>query len=504
MHHFVQQTSLTRRDERSLAPQIGPAGNAINAGPGVTSLMQLQSMLNGGPAVVAQLQLARDLSRRAVSPSPIQRINRTGLPDQLKAGAESLSGLSLDDVQVHYNSSEPATLQAAAFAQGTDIHVGPGQEQHLPHEAWHVVQQKQGRVRPTLQAKGVAINDDSELEAEADRMGAQAQREELPLQMWSMTGSRSPGATLHAAPLQLKWIDSGGGLFRWSSLRGGLRWYYASRENKMTFDVVDEKPSANWLKTYGQLAGQWFTYQQWIDLGIWGPEPAPEIEDRQAEEEFQILVQAGQSTYAKSIVAAQKSERFGLEQAEATRRTKAFDTDYETNIKDDDVTSVLKNRSATDVREGFGKYANRFNLGVASGSIDADANYQSASVPENISNSEVLFQQMQRVKKESGIKGSVPITLLSRKHIAGKARAALAKICKVLGVENTEQAEFLNGTDGFFALLSLANAKSAMWLVADHGDELGIRDIRSITILAGRSLQINFEPSRVNEGKQKD
>jgi hypothetical protein len=27
----------------------------------------------------------------------------------------------------------------------------PGQEQHLPHEAWHVVQQKQGRVKPTGQ-----------------------------------------------------------------------------------------------------------------------------------------------------------------------------------------------------------------------------------------------------------------------------------------------------------------------------------------------------------------
>ena len=35
--------------------------------------------------------------------------------------------------------------------QGTDIHVGPGQEQHLPHEAWHVVQQERRRVKPTVQ-----------------------------------------------------------------------------------------------------------------------------------------------------------------------------------------------------------------------------------------------------------------------------------------------------------------------------------------------------------------
>ncbi len=50
----------------------------------------------------------------------------TGLPDNLKAGIERLSGLSMDDVKVHYNSSKPAPLQALAYTQGTDIHVGPG------------------------------------------------------------------------------------------------------------------------------------------------------------------------------------------------------------------------------------------------------------------------------------------------------------------------------------------------------------------------------------------
>jgi hypothetical protein len=75
---------------------------------------------------------------------------------------------------VHYNSPKPAAVQAHAYAHGTDIHLGPGQQQHLPHEAWHVVQQKQGRVKPTLQMKGVAINDDRALESEADRMGARA------------------------------------------------------------------------------------------------------------------------------------------------------------------------------------------------------------------------------------------------------------------------------------------------------------------------------------------
>lgn len=113
------------------------------------------------------------------APAPIQtkrEENRTGLPDNLKAGVESLSGLSLDDVKVHYGSGKPAQLQAQAYTQGTQIHVAPGKEEHLAHEAWHVVQQKQGRVRPTMQMKQARINDDPGLEKEADVMGEKASK----------------------------------------------------------------------------------------------------------------------------------------------------------------------------------------------------------------------------------------------------------------------------------------------------------------------------------------
>jgi hypothetical protein len=102
------------------------------------------------------------------------KTNNTGLPNNLKSGIENLSGYAMDDVKVHYNSAKPSQLQAYAYTQGTDIHVAPGQEKHLPHEAWHVVQQKQGRVRPTRQLKGIHINDNAGLEKEADVMGSKA------------------------------------------------------------------------------------------------------------------------------------------------------------------------------------------------------------------------------------------------------------------------------------------------------------------------------------------
>lgn len=100
--------------------------------------------------------------------------NETGMPDNLKVGIESLSGFSMDDVRVHYNSSKPATVQALAYTQGTDIHVAPGQEKHLPHEAWHVAQQMAGRVSPTTNINNMPVNDNAALEHEADLMGEKA------------------------------------------------------------------------------------------------------------------------------------------------------------------------------------------------------------------------------------------------------------------------------------------------------------------------------------------
>ncbi len=100
-----------------------------------------------------------------------KKTNQTGLTDQLKSNVERLSGYSMDDVRVYRNSTKPVQLHALAYTQGTEIHLSPGQERYLPHEAWHVVQQMQGRVRPTVRVEGMAVNDDPALECEADRMG---------------------------------------------------------------------------------------------------------------------------------------------------------------------------------------------------------------------------------------------------------------------------------------------------------------------------------------------
>lgn len=113
-----------------------------------------------------EAKLQQQVPQKAQANKP----NLTGIPTQMKLDFERRSGLSFDDVRVHYNSDKPAQLQALAYTQGTQVYVGPGQERHLKHELGHVVQQKSGRAHPMYYIKGMPINDQPSLEREADTL----------------------------------------------------------------------------------------------------------------------------------------------------------------------------------------------------------------------------------------------------------------------------------------------------------------------------------------------
>lgn len=175
-----QFTNISKEEKKSIhlrkAQNETKGFNLLNHNAQGVAQAKRQNLVNNSHRL-AQLKSYQDMvNQRFSNQEPIQKkANNTGLPDQLKSGIENLSGIGMDDVKVHYNSPKPAQLQAHAYAQGTDIHLAAGQENHLPHEAWHVVQQKQGRVKPTMQMKEkVNINDDLTLEREADVMGAKA------------------------------------------------------------------------------------------------------------------------------------------------------------------------------------------------------------------------------------------------------------------------------------------------------------------------------------------
>lgn len=197
-----------------------------------------------------------------------ERPNRDGLPADLRHGIEALSGIAMDDVRVHRNSARPAALGAHAYAQGSHIHLGPGQEHNLPHEAWHVVQQKQGRVRVTVQLKsGVAINDDAALEREADVMGRQAEQDSLT----------SPGRHVRQVPAARPVVSSAPIQGAWRVIMNGSRTSYFWADEK---ESAQPPAPATWsgyhLATEPPKAGSY--YLVGTQRAQRGKEPALTIE----------------------------------------------------------------------------------------------------------------------------------------------------------------------------------------------------------------------------------
>lgn len=192
------------------------------------------------------------------------------LPYRLRTGVEALSGVSMDSVRVHYNSSRPSRLGALAFAQGSSIYLTRGQERHLPHEAWHVAQQRQGRVPTRLRMAGLPINADRALEREASRMGAAAERvappeatvdlapapdlspaaqAEAPIQGWWPFSTPDPHAlppalTADIAALQRALASAG------PAQRADPAWYSAQQDR---LHVIEQGAHA-WARTHGHLA----------------------------------------------------------------------------------------------------------------------------------------------------------------------------------------------------------------------------------------------------------
>lgn len=125
------------------------------------------------------------------------------MPAHVQTKMEGALGTSFSAVRIHEGPRSEA-LGAQAFTQGTDIHFAPGHYQPdsqsgqelLGHELTHVVQQQQGRVNASKQAKGVGLNEDASLEAEADELGAKAARGEQVAAPGPSTGSSATGTAV--------------------------------------------------------------------------------------------------------------------------------------------------------------------------------------------------------------------------------------------------------------------------------------------------------------------
>ncbi len=174
--------------QRRVAP-TATAPTPTEAGPPV----QLQAMVDAA----MRPDLVDDLPTQAAPSSG-------GLPPTVARDMGQAFGADFSGVAVHAASPAADELGALAFARGDELHFGAGQYQPettagrelIGHELAHVVQQREGRVAATTQAKGAALNDDPALEAEADDLGRRAARGEVVARGASAAPTSASGASV--------------------------------------------------------------------------------------------------------------------------------------------------------------------------------------------------------------------------------------------------------------------------------------------------------------------
>ncbi len=201
-----------------------------------------------------QGQEEEELQMKASSNSLKEGTNSSGttvrMPEEVQAKMEGSFGTSFSDVNIHSSDNSATHMGALAYTQGNNVHFAPGQynpntskgQELLGHELTHVVQQRQGRVQPTKQGKGMPVNDNPSLENEADVMGKMAaEGKRIQRKSRLQNGALSGDNTIQRTPETFK-VPSGWGL------------------NKIAehLDItVEELKEANQdkLKTWGDVQG---------------------------------------------------------------------------------------------------------------------------------------------------------------------------------------------------------------------------------------------------------
>ena len=170
---------------RAKVPANQPVGTAPGFSGPVPGNMQMLDALGADSAPDAGLESAMgarfsahfgtgDVVQMKRADEPNRGKAAVGSPSAIISDLGQRSGVDLSDVKIHRNSPAPGAIDALAYARGTDVFLGPGQERHLGHELTHVVQQKQGLVHANDSVSGMLVNTSPALEQAADAMSVSA------------------------------------------------------------------------------------------------------------------------------------------------------------------------------------------------------------------------------------------------------------------------------------------------------------------------------------------
>jgi len=337
-----------------------------------------------------------------------------------------------------------------------------------------------------------------------------------------MTGQHAPamqrqpdtGSSGKPAILQAVWVDDPKTPhYFWDPPVDGVIWYALKESPEMMFFRTRAEESA---ERFGHLEDQVKPREEWVKLH--GSDPMKREKPTIVSLE-QILMEQAKALEDFEGYAKKGAERYGrlkeaprvLPDRTAAARDDFFQKAYlnPQGRRDEDDPNApvkyvggLKKEFGGDPHNKKGVYQNEFDL--AAGQITADQNYGGSEQYLNLetgkmepySNSEVLYQQWKLAKKL--IPDALPrLNMLRRAHISGDG-IPIVKAVKVWLFKNdrnfisTKDYVCAKGHPCFFALLAAPNCTAAIYLIADHGTEMGIRDITSIVLKAGESIEINF------------
>jgi hypothetical protein len=326
------------------------------------------------------------------------------------------------------------------------------------------------------------------------------------------------GGNVGPAILQAVWVDDPESpTYFWDPPVDGVVWFALKESPQLMFFRTRAEESA---KRYGHLEGQVKPRDEWVKLHGSDPMkretatvvPVSQIQEEQAKAlaDFEGYAKKGHERYGRLRQAqgalpektARAREEF-FHKAYASEELGARNRDRENPYAPVDYKSGLKKELGGDPANKKGLYQSEYDL--AAGQITAHQNYgggeqylnPETGKVEPYNNSEVLYQQWKIAKKEIP-KALSQLKVLRRAHIAGDGIPVVKAVKTWLYLKDknfieTQDYECRNGDTCFFALLAAANCSAAIYLIADHGKEMGIHDITSIILKAGESIEINFD-----------
>jgi hypothetical protein len=161
-----------------------------------------------------ELQMKPEEEELQAKEGPGDSGTKTDMPDDVQNKMENSFGVDFSDVDIHKDSPQAPSLGALAYTQGNDVHFAPGQynpgskegQELLGHELAHVIQQREGRVKPTKQGKDMSVNTDPALEKEADEQGKQAAQGKMADVKGKGSGVQRQGREIEKTITKVEWL----------------------------------------------------------------------------------------------------------------------------------------------------------------------------------------------------------------------------------------------------------------------------------------------------------